>query len=177
MRDVINELNNLKRKGTLMSEEPHFKGDFTPLSHEQILEIETALGFSLPILLKRVYTEIANGGFGPSYGLLGLKGGMLNEAGMDALTLYRSFRESRPDDPHWIWPEKLLPLGHLGCGMYSCLDCSQESMPVIWFEPNPHADGQPWDDSFFDLVDSFENWLFAYLDGEDLFQKFFDSYD
>lgn len=176
MRNLIDELKNLQAAGKLLSEEPLFKGDFTPLTQEHIAEIETLFHFRLPSLLKAVYTEVSNGGFGPSYGLMGLSGGMLNESGRDAVSLYLNFRESRPDDPYWNWPEKLLPLGHLGCGMYCCLDCSQEKMPVVWFEPNPHEDGQPWDDSYFDLIDSFEAWIFAYIDGEDLFQKFFDNY-
>lgn len=33
------------------------------------------LGFPLPPLLRALYTQLANGGFGPMYGLLGLAGG------------------------------------------------------------------------------------------------------
>jgi hypothetical protein len=33
------------------------------------------MGFSLPPLLGRLWVEVANGGFGPGYGLLGLNGG------------------------------------------------------------------------------------------------------
>jgi len=172
MKDLINELRIMKENGNLIAEEPHFKGDFSPIQTREIVRIEKVLGFTLPIILTRIYTEIANGGFGPAYGLMGLKGGMLDDMGKDVLTLYLSFIKERSSDPHWYWPEKLLPLGYFGCGMYYCVDCSEDKLPVKWFEPNPHEDGQPWSESFILIIDSFEEWMFAYIDGEDTFGKY-----
>ena len=52
----------------------------TPMVHPVVApgtleEAESRLGFKLPILLRRLYLEVGNGGFGPSYGLLGISGG------------------------------------------------------------------------------------------------------
>lgn len=41
----------------------------------QIQETEQQLGFPLPPLLRLLYTEIANGGFGPGLGIVGTPGG------------------------------------------------------------------------------------------------------
>jgi hypothetical protein len=48
---------------------------FPPASELHITETERQLGFSLPVLLRLLYTQIANGGFGPGYGIIGIPGG------------------------------------------------------------------------------------------------------
>lgn len=170
-RDLVAELVKRKLAGTLTADDPYFKGDFTPLPPRDIDLAEKELGFLLTPLLRRIFSEVSNGGFGPSYGMLGLRGGMQNEDGGDAVTLYSGLRQTDPNDSYWMWPVGLLPLGHLGCAMYLCIDCTKPEGPVVWFEPNPHEIGKSWSDSFFPLADSTEAWLFAWLDGEDLFEK------
>ena len=174
-RDLIAELMQRKRQGALKADHSLSIGDFPPLQQGVIAASEVTLGFALPVLVRRVYQEIANGGFGPAYGLLGLSGGMLNEDRQDAVTLYQEYRRPDPEDSNWCWPARLLPLGRLGCAMYLCADCSYECAPIVWFEPNPHTDGQSWDDSFFRFATSFEEWLSAWLDGRDLFDELINS--
>lgn len=48
---------------------------FPPATEQQIRRTEQQLGFSLPPLLRLLYTQIANGGFGPGYGIIGAAGG------------------------------------------------------------------------------------------------------
>jgi hypothetical protein len=43
-----------------------------PVTEEALQETERRLGHELPTILRTVYTTVANGGFGPGYGLLGL---------------------------------------------------------------------------------------------------------
>ena len=52
--------------------------------------------------------------------------------------------------------------------MYAYVDCSQDAGPMIWFEPNLHEEGEPWDSSFIPLADSMEIWLDGWLRDEDL---------
>lgn len=52
-------------------------------SEEQLQETESVLGFRLPSLLRMLYAEVANGGFGPGAGISGALGGY----------------GSRPDEP------------------------------------------------------------------------------
>lgn len=54
-------------------QEPPFA--FPPATEQQIEQTEQQLGFPLPPLLRLLYTQIANGGFGPGFGILGVIGG------------------------------------------------------------------------------------------------------
>jgi hypothetical protein len=171
MRDLIAELTDRKSKGMLGSDDRPC-GAFEPLSCRDLAQAEEELGFGLTPLLRRLYVDVANGGFGPAYGLLGLHGGKTNEAGFDSVAQYKFLQRPHPDDKHWVWPNGLLPVGHVGCAMFLCVDCTNEKGPVILFEPNPHEHGTPWRDAFFPLAESTEEWLFAWLDGEDLLRKF-----
>lgn len=47
---------------------------YSPASEEQLQATETALGFPLPPLLRTLYAEDANGGFGPGAGIQGALG-------------------------------------------------------------------------------------------------------
>ncbi len=60
--------------------EPEFA--FPPATEEQLHETEQILGFPLPPLLRLLYTRIANGGFGPGYGIIGAIDGFPLEDGM-----------------------------------------------------------------------------------------------
>jgi len=169
--DILKELAARSASGTLTANDEFLNEDTTPLSPKAIEQAEARLGFQLPPLLKSIYLKISNGGFGDSYGFLGLVGGPRNEAGMDAVSLYESFREADPDDEHWHWPEGLIPVCHLGCGMYHCLQCGNSDTPVVWFEPNPHEDGESWVDSFVPFCPTFSEYLSAWLDDVDLWAE------
>ena len=44
-----------------------------PLPKAIVEDIQRNLGFPLPILVQRLYTEVADGGYGPSYGIIRLR--------------------------------------------------------------------------------------------------------
>ena len=117
-----------------------------------------------------MYTEVANGGFGDSYGLLGLIGGPKNESGHDAVRLWKEFRKPDPEDELWKWREELLPIGHLGCGMYHCIDCRSKPGRIVLFEPNPHCEGESWEDAFFPFCSSLNRLFSCWLDGGDVWE-------
>ena len=165
---ILLELERRKAAGKLRADDSLLKGDTTPLSDQDIAAAESRLGFRLPRLLRAIYREISNGGFGESYGFLGLVGGALNEDGLDSVSLYESYRQADPDDAHWSWPEGLLPVCQLGCAMYHCVQCLDDASPVVWFEPNPHEQGSSWDRSFIRFSPSLREYLSAWLDGVDL---------
>jgi hypothetical protein len=148
------------------------RAQFYPcLSERDILTAERLLGFPLPPTVRRIYTAIGNGGFGPAYGLLGLLGGATDEDELDAVHLYLQHRRPDDHDPHWCWPDRLLPIGHLGCAMSMCVDCTDAEGRLIWFEPNPHSEGAPWSDSFIPFPVTLVEWLERWLDGaDDLFE-------
>lgn len=46
-----------------------------PASPAAVARAEAALGFALPTTLRAIYLDVANGGFGPGYGVMGVEGG------------------------------------------------------------------------------------------------------
>jgi hypothetical protein len=138
-----------------------------PVSLRTVDAAERQLGFPLPEPLRQIYLQIGNGGFGPTYGLLGLKGGAADEQGNTLVGVYRSMKRLARASRYWHWPEGLLPLCRLGCGMYSCLDSARSRIPVLIFDPNilgePDADReeviQLWAHCFWWQNNSFASWL------------------
>jgi hypothetical protein len=140
---------------------------YPPATAALVDAAEETLGFALPPLLRRIYLEVGNGGFGPGYGLLGVLGGAVDDTGRNIIDLYRMFREPERDDPMWQWPAQLLPICHLGCAMYGCVDCTDPNGAVTWWEPNPREPGDPVDLFLVPVAPSLEAWLWAWLRNED----------
>ncbi len=131
--------------------------------------VEKSLGFPLPALIRSLYSEVGNGGFGPEYGIVGTKVG----AKLDGYTLescYAWLLSLGSDNSAWQWPHRLLPLANYGCGMWSCVDLTYQRHPLILWDPNNLDDELEddearlnWSHSFWDqglsLKKSLVNWL------------------
>ncbi|MFB7914099.1 SMI1/KNR4 family protein [Streptomyces sp. NPDC056061] len=132
-----------------------------PLRDEDVRRAEAALGFPLPPLLAALYTRIANGGFGPAYGLMPLIGERAPGGEESAVAQYLAHRRDATEEGGWPWPEGVLPICSLGCGMYSCVDCRSEHTAVLLFEPNVGEPEHAW------YVDrpGLAEWLRDWLDG------------
>ncbi|MFJ3925614.1 SMI1/KNR4 family protein [Streptomyces sp. NPDC090022] len=117
------------------------------LDGAELARAEAILGATLPPLLTGLHTRVADGGFGPGYGLLPLR---------EALKEYEEMRASG-----WRWPAGVLPIAHYGCGMYACVDCHSETAQVLLFEPNL---GDP-DLAWFIDAPGLADWLRGWLDG------------
>ncbi|MFD8970608.1 SMI1/KNR4 family protein [Streptomyces sp. NPDC059568] len=139
-----------------------------PATPEALARAEAALGFSLPPLLAGLYLRIADGGFGPGYGLLSLDAAVtayLDERRTDRADAQGAEEEGEDDD--WGWPEGVFPLADWGCAMLACVDCRSEDEPVLLFEPNPGTvDSAWWLDS-----SSLAAWLAGWLDGTAWFEN------
>ncbi|MBD2540945.1 SMI1/KNR4 family protein [Coleofasciculus sp. FACHB-SPT36] len=141
---------------------PVFYVAHSPALPQHIVATEELLGFQLPDLLREMYLKVGNGGFGPGYGLIGVKDGMV-EAGSSITSFYVSSQKTDPDEPMSHWPDRLLPICSWGCGIYSCIDCSKPNSPIIVFDPNA-SDYLPWEECFIPYTPSFEAWIEAWLD-------------
>jgi SMI1 / KNR4 family (SUKH-1) len=107
-----------------------------PAPADAVEEAEDLLGCRLPPLFRRLYLEVGNGGFGPGYGMLGLRGGHRDDTRQAALGLYRQAHGA--SSPHWSFlPAGLLPICYWGCGIYSFIDCSRPEGPMWGWDPNP----------------------------------------
>lgn len=118
---------------------------------------EAQVGFPLPALLHRLYTEVGNGGFGPGAGLVGVDGGHPDADGRTIGALYADLRAQG-------WPEGLLPLCDWGCGAWATMDANGRI--VTMDEAGPTR-------TRFTLA----SWLEAWVSGVDLSGETFETED
>ncbi|MFF4542410.1 hypothetical protein [Streptomyces aureus] len=85
-----------------------------PASEEAAAELEAIVGWPMPTLLRRLYLEVANGGFGPSSRVMSLTN--TNQWFSEEESLLQCMRAAAvhpdPSDP----PRHTVPLMTLGCG-------------------------------------------------------------
>jgi|SRR5579875_1568566 len=105
---------------------------YATASEEAIGEAERGLGFPIPALLKACYLRVANGGFGPGYGIIGVEGGYASDYGnlVETHGVLKRDQESEGRE----WPNGLLPFCEWGCNIFSCVDCHDTRHPVYTFE-------------------------------------------
>jgi len=147
----------------------HPRRAIRPVTAKALQVAERAIGFELPELLRAIYLNVANGGFGPEYGIVGMKGG----AKLDGCTLetcYQNMLTLEQENFIWRWPKRLLPVANYGCGMWSCVDCEYQKLPMVLSDPNnldaglDAADGRlNWGNSFWDQGLSLRTWLEGWL--------------
>ncbi len=119
------------------------KEKYPPISLETVRVCEKYFGFKLPPLLRRVYTEVANGGVGPGGKLIGLADGkrcLFNENyAFDLLGIYDVFINYKlgwdeQDDWGqylWQWPIGLLPICDWGGYDITVLNCKMQKAPAM----------------------------------------------
>jgi hypothetical protein len=131
---------------------------------------ERTLGFAVPELLKRLYAEIGNGGFGPGYGLIGLRNGF-RSTGQTASEIYAALRSGDAKELGWSWPWALLPICDWGCAIMSCIDCSESTFRMRIFDPNAREPDGDWGACLFDDLIDFDEWIEAWASGVSLWDR------
>jgi len=121
----------------------------TPAPLTAVTEAEDLIGAPLPSLLRRLYLEIGNGGFGPGHGVLGLAGGFPDDTKKTATDMYRQ-RD---------FPESLLAICSWGCAIYSLVEPAAEGR--MWgYDPNPvELPEQALFPQAIDINEWFSRWL------------------
>jgi hypothetical protein len=103
---------------------------YPPVAETTMTDTEAELGFHLPVVLRRVYTEVANGGFGPGLGLL-------SADVEDEPCLVTVYRESCAGEyppqlsPSGRWPARLLPICDWGDAIWTCVDWSTSDGTIV----------------------------------------------
>ena len=168
---LIRRLKERIRSEPTVDSELHF-GPFCPpirprlpVSEQTLAEAEARLGFPLPPLVRALYTQVADGGYGPGYGVTQLT--------VHPYALVESrLRMDEENVPEWVWPKRLVEFVNWGCNYFSGIDCSNPSCPVFFYDNDRGADE---DATLADCLslesDSLEEWLSAWLDGEDLWER------
>jgi hypothetical protein len=152
-----------------------------PVTMADLIEAEARLGFPLPPLLKRIYCEVGNGGFGPGYGLykLALEHSVddendyalvdtylaLHPAGNGAWSLSPREENAQGQQPisYYKYPPQVIEICEWGCNIYSFLDCSSPDYRVLRKDHNCSLTEHVLE------CPSFHQWLEAWLAGLPLF--------
>lgn len=138
-----------------------------PVSERELAAAEAQLGFTLPPLVRALYSQVANGGYGPGYGVIQLAG--------DELSLVESRKrmdEENEDSPggEW-WPEQLVEFVNWGCHYFSGMDCTRPHCPIFFYDHDRAIGDMTVADCLFPEADSLAEWLTAWLDGENLWER------
>jgi len=131
---------------------------------------EKALDFPLPPLLREIYLGVANGGFGPGYGVMGVTGGFTDDQGETITSLYQSFRQPDPEDTGWQWERTWVPFCHWGCAIYSVVDCI-DPYPVFYVDPSVKDLGEPMASIILPHKPSLAAWFEDWLAGKNLWRE------
>lgn len=67
----------------------HPRRPVSPVAAKALQAAERAIGWKLPVLLRAINLKVGNGGFGPEYGIVGIKGG----AKLDGCTLETCYQK------------------------------------------------------------------------------------
>ena len=144
-----------------------------PLRAEAEARSVERLGFRPPELFLVLLREVGNGGFGPGYGFLGLEEGEVNEADETAVDFYCTSRTPDPDDPAWAWPERLVPVCSWGCAIYTCLDCTDDDMRLVQWDPNVWEPGTDPSVGLFEIATPLPRWLEDWVAGVHLWDQIY----
>ena len=122
-----------------------------PATDEQIAATEALLGYALHPLLKRLYREVANGCFGPDTWRL-----------MPIERLTMCPRTDVAAGGRRRWPDQVVAVMDVGCGMLSAVDCDPGGDgQVLLMDPNAFDCGEPeaWSVDTATLAQWLEGWL------------------
>jgi hypothetical protein len=140
--------------------------EYPQASAAQLHETEQALGFPLPAALRALYTQVANGGFGPGYGIIGCIGrfgdaGNLVEGYQFHVTRQHLIdldkREYVSEMPETYWPRFLVPLCDLGEAVVLCLD--GHSGRIVRVRPSTREFHIHLEVEAFSVEDWLDQWL------------------
>lgn len=138
-----------------------------PASLEQIAASEAVLGFALPPLLRRIYLEVANGGFGPGYGVLGVEGGFVDYADQTAVGWHQAL-DGRGVDGEEAWPPALA-FCSWGCLVYSVVEARPPyAVSYVDFSGDDETLVEP---VFIAHKPTLELWFEDWLAGRDLWRE------
>jgi hypothetical protein len=134
-----------------------------PVTAEAMAEAEGRLGFSLPPLLRALYIRVGDGGYGPGRGLHHLSGDDWSLVAQAERTCVAAAIASDP----W-WPPRLVEFVSWGGHYTSCVDCSALPFPVWFYDHDCNVEGASQAEYLYPESESLEGWLWAWLDGVDL---------
>ncbi|MEV4784714.1 SMI1/KNR4 family protein [Streptomyces tuirus] len=130
-----------------------------PAPSQAVAEVEAVVGYPMPKLLRRLYLEVANGGFGPDGSILSLvDAGEWYSDEESLLQLVRDWcSESEPEPP--LQPLHVPPLVTLGCAIWWHVDFSTPEGRMWGWDPNARCEQHRFFVEQFTLAEWLADWL------------------
>ncbi|MGA5822317.1 hypothetical protein ACPC54_31160 [Kitasatospora sp. NPDC094028] len=138
--EIIDRIRERTRPGTL------------PAPPEAVAELEAAVGHRMPPLLRRIYLDIADGGFGRRDGALSLTE-FRDEPRM--VETYLDWREGYGEN----YPVSVVPLLTWGCAIWSLVDFSTPAGRMWGWDPHGTCLPHSLFPERFTLADRLTGWL------------------
>ncbi|WP_149263302.1 SMI1/KNR4 family protein [Actinomadura sp. K4S16] len=137
-----------------------------PASASAVADAEQKIGHRLPVLLRRLYTEVANGGFGPKGGVLGVPGTLAQDHWTDLVNQYDLFSSGEEQ----LVPNGMVWLCDWGSAVWLLVDCRDDRGSIwVWDPMGPYPRDESidadHDDALFPLHLSMSEWLGIALSG------------
>ncbi|WP_063771041.1 SMI1/KNR4 family protein [Streptacidiphilus neutrinimicus] len=135
-----------------------------PAPVEAVAELEAAVGHPMPSLLRRLYCEVANGGFGVDGDVVSLTDN--GRWFSDEESLIKIHQEwSTPQEQLDLYPNHILPLATMGCAIWWCIDLSTPEGRMWGWDPNSLCERH----RLFPEKFTFAEWLADWLQGHRTF--------
>ncbi|KAB2361782.1 SMI1/KNR4 family protein [Actinomadura montaniterrae] len=143
---------------------------FPPLTIAEVERAEKKLGYRLPQLLRRIYTEIGDGGFGPEGGLASLTPRRIPDWDVPDWPCATTIHAQRPG---WESPASWLYLTGGGCTMAWYVSLIAVDHPVLlWDADGWEPDwGQEPHDGLRYAAPSLRQWLWTWADGGNVWDE------
>jgi hypothetical protein len=151
--DLRERAQHVKAEMSTPAEAPPLPAPATAAALDQV---QSQLGIPLPDFLRRLYLEVADGGFGPGVGLL--------SAG-EVLAAHRDLRSSPPSEAEDDeWPEGLLPLVAVDDVHFCCLDTCSGHILETDYDEVESDDDVTFRLAVREIAPSLQAWLAGWLD-------------
>jgi len=129
------------------------------VSVSDLTQAEESLGFRLHPLLRRLYAEVADGGFGP----VGYTVHPLATAVRRTPAMASQAAVDLGDGEQLYWPFEAVVIMDWGCAMDAVVDCRSAQGAVLLVDPNPGLPDRA--EEWFLDSESLAGWLESWLDG------------
>ncbi len=137
-----------------------------------IADAERVFRFELPPFYVRVLTEVANGGFGPGCGIIGVPPEGFQDSDLDASLTEAYVRGRATEEVGYRQPRGLIHLCNWGCAIFSYLDCEARPARVVTHAPRAHglAEGLEYTESSPSLATWLEAWALGVNVGAEMYE-------
>ncbi|MFB7538300.1 SMI1/KNR4 family protein [Streptomyces zaomyceticus] len=145
-------------------------GPFPPLAAVELERAERKIGYRLPDLLRRIYTEIGDGGFGPEGGLASLTEGRRAAGDLTDWHCALSIHDQRAG---WAPPRSWFYLTGGGCSMEWYVSLLAVDHPVLLYDADGWEPkrGQDSHDGLRYAASSLRQWLWTWADGDNVWDE------